>query len=233
LDKRQAPIRCCGAHEHEQSALPHHLQLHDARLRAEVQAKIREGKGEGYRQWAAVFNLKQMAKTLIWLQENGIDSYDDLKQKAAAASQAFRAANERLKTIETRQKSIAELQKQIGVYGKTRSTYVAYIKSGKDPAFCEANRADVVLCEAAKKFFDAQGFKTKLPSINSLKQEWATLEAERKSLYSGYRERKENYAALTTARANAERILGITPDRQIREPERTVTPKKSHDCGAR
>jgi transposase len=97
----------------------------------------------------------------------------------------------------------------------------------------EANRADIVLCQAAKRHFDAQGFKDKLPSINSLKQEWATLETERKKLYSGYKALKENYTALGTAKANADRLLGIAPDGQIREPEQAAPTKKSRDFGAR
>jgi hypothetical protein len=152
-------------------------------LLIDIQAKLREGTGEGYRQWAKVFNLKQMAKTLLWLKENSINSYDDLKRRTAAASGEFRSTNNKLRDIETKQKSIAELQKQIGVYTKMRNTYVAYIKSGKDPVFYEANRADITLCKAAKRYFDEQGFKGKLPSINLLKQEWAALDAERKKLY--------------------------------------------------
>jgi hypothetical protein len=76
-----------------------------------------------------------MAKTLIWLKENNIDTYEDLCRRASAASGEFHGINQRLREIESRQKSIAELQKQIGTYGKTRDTYSAYFKSGKDPVF--------------------------------------------------------------------------------------------------
>jgi hypothetical protein len=54
-------------------------------LLIDIQAKLRDGKGEGYRQWALIFNLKSMARTLIWLKENNIDSYEDLKTRASAA----------------------------------------------------------------------------------------------------------------------------------------------------
>ena len=47
-------------------------------LLIDIQEKIRQGAGAGYRQWMAVFNLKQSAKTLIFLQEQGIDTYEDL-----------------------------------------------------------------------------------------------------------------------------------------------------------
>jgi hypothetical protein len=54
-----------------------------------------------------------MTRTLIWLKENNIDSYEDLKTRASAASGEFHGTNQRLREIESQQKSIAELQKQI------------------------------------------------------------------------------------------------------------------------
>lgn len=38
-------------------------------LLIDLQAKVQEGKGAGYQHWAKVFNLKQMAKVLLFLQE--------------------------------------------------------------------------------------------------------------------------------------------------------------------
>jgi hypothetical protein len=112
-----------------------------------------------------------------------------------------------LKEIGDRQKKITELQKYIGQYGKTRDIYAAYKRSGWDSAFYEANRADLTLHKAAKKYFDEHGFKTKLPSINSLKAEWATLESERRQLSPKYKPAQEKYLALCTAKANADVML--------------------------
>jgi predicted nucleic acid-binding Zn-ribbon protein len=92
----------------------------------DIQAKIRQGYGEGYEVWASVFNLKQDAKTLLYLQENGIDSYDDLKAKCSAVSGEFSRLSREIRDIETKQKEISELQKQIGTYIKTRAVYQEY-----------------------------------------------------------------------------------------------------------
>jgi len=85
--------------------------------------------------------------------------------------------------------------------------YAAYKRSGWDSAFFEANRAALTLHKAAKKYFDEQGFKGKLPSINSLKAEWGELEKERRQLSPGYKPAKEKYLSLCTAKANADIIL--------------------------
>jgi hypothetical protein len=73
-------------------------------LLVDIQAKLQDGKGAGYKQWAHIFNVKQMAKTLVFLKENGIDSYEDLKKKSSSASGDFAALTKRIKEIESRQK---------------------------------------------------------------------------------------------------------------------------------
>jgi hypothetical protein len=134
-----------------------------------------------------------MARTLIYLKENGIDSYDELVQRSSAASGGFHKKTGRIKEIETRQKEITELQKQIGTYKKTREVYRAYLKSGRDQAFYDANVTDIILHEAAKRHFDKMGFSKskKFQTIDALKQEWATLNSEKKSLYRDYHEQKD------------------------------------------
>jgi hypothetical protein len=186
---------------------------HRPSLLIDIQAKIMEGKGAGYVQWAKIFNLKEAAKTLVFLKENGIDSYDDLVQKSSVSSDYFSSLNKKIKDIEARQKEISELQKQIGTYGKTRDIYAKYKASGFDRDFYDIHAADIILHIAAKKFFDDLGMK-KLPSINQLKQEWGELASERKALYADYKKHKDLSRELAVAKMNATNILGITSDTQ-------------------
>ncbi|GHU40610.1 hypothetical protein FACS1894111_01520 [Clostridia bacterium] len=72
-----------------------------------------------------------------------------------------------------------------------------------------------------------------MPSIASLKQEWATLDSERKSLYKGYKELKEKYVTLGTAEANARHILGIADDGHYFGKEEQKRPQNPHDYGAK
>ena len=46
----------------------------------DIQAKLAEGKGDGYARWAKQYNLKEMSKTLIFLQENKIESMDEMEE---------------------------------------------------------------------------------------------------------------------------------------------------------
>jgi len=106
---------------------------------------------------------------------------------------------------------VTELQKYIGQYGKTRAVYEAYKRSSWSQNYYDEHTADIILHRSAKSYFNKLGLK-KLPSINQLKQEWGTLATEKRALYAGYRDAKENAKALAVALGNANHILGIEPD---------------------
>jgi len=185
----------------------------------DIQAKIQAGKGAGYEQFAHLFNIKEMSKTLLYLKEQGIDSYDELVEKSAGASSEFSTISVDIKAIEARQREIAELQRQIGTYGKTRDIYSEYKRSGFDTDFYEKNRTNNTLHEAARKHFDRLGVK-KLPKVPELKQEYATLQAQKKKLYVSYHDVKEQSRELSVAKHNAQKILDIKldmPDAQNRD----------------
>jgi len=201
-------------------------------LLIDIQEKIKAGKGAGYESWARIFNLKEAAKTLLFLQENGIDSYDDLVEKAATASSNFSTLSKKIKDADARMAEISTLQKHIGAYSKTRGTFANYKASGYDKDFYESQRTDITLHRAAKQYFDSLGLK-KLPTIAALKQEYAALRAEKKKLYSGYRMAKDSMRELVIAKDNATKILGLSLQTQNtqehdveQQQQRITTPKR-------
>ena len=50
----------------------------------DIQKRMAEGKGPAYERWAKVYNLKQMAAALQFLQENNLTDYDALAAKTTA-----------------------------------------------------------------------------------------------------------------------------------------------------
>jgi hypothetical protein len=182
------------------------------KLLIDIQAKLQEGYGKGFENWAKVENIKRSAKTLMFIQDSGIDSYEELEQKCKDACGEMLSVNDEIKTIESKQKDINEFQKQIGTYGKTRAVLQQYnaIKNPKEKqAFYNDNSADIIRCRAAKKYFDEHGYKTKLPSVNSLKLEWAELEKDKRALYTEYKRKKKTFTDLCTAKSNAHKMLGL------------------------
>ena len=181
-------------------------------LLIDIQEKIQQGKGPGYERWAKLHNLKMMAQTLIFLQEQGLDDYDLLDERASAATERFHSLSDKIKTLDAGLVANAELQKQIVTYSKTRKTYVEYRKAGYSKKFKALHEADILLHQAAKKFFDERGYgkEKKIPTVASLREEYAPMLAEKKKAHRDYREAKSEMQSLVTARSNVQRLLNIT-----------------------
>ena len=167
-----------------------------------IDDKIR-AKGPGYQQWATNYNLKQMAKTRIFLKEHNINSMDELREKANSTSADFDRIDKELKSAEQRLVEIAALKKNIINYAKTREVYVQYRKAGYSKAFFEAHREEITLHKAAKDAFQKMGV-SKLPKVKELSEEYATVLEQKKSLYAQYRLSREEMREYQKALHNTE-----------------------------
>jgi len=185
----------------------------------DIEQKLQAGKGAGYERWAKVHNLKQMAKTLIYLQENNLTDYDVLAEKTSAASERFHSLAERLKELETALSDNASLQKNIVNYSKTRQTYTDYRKAGYSKKFRAEHEADIILHQAAKKSFDDLGYgkDKKLPTVRTLRDEYGEQLAEKKAVYQEYREAQAEMRELLTVKSNADSILDVPTHERERE----------------
>ena len=185
-------------------------------LLVDIQAKLQAGKGKGYERWAKVFNLKQMAQTMAYLSEHDLLEYAALKEATTTASARYDAVSARLKAAENRMAELSELRTQIIRYAKTREVYAAYRKAGYSKKFRAEHEADILLHQAAKAFFDKQGFK-KLPKVKELNAEYAALLGEKKKLYPDYRRARDEMRELLTVKANVDRLLNM--DAKVAEKE--------------
>jgi hypothetical protein len=182
------------------------------RLLIDIQEKLRDGYGAGFRQWATVENLKRSAKTLMHVKESGVGSYEELERKCADACSEVSSLRRRIRDIEDRQKEINEFQRQIANFGRTRDAYARYKASKFSPAFLEGHGAEIALHEAAKKYFDERGI-TRAPSIKTLREEWGELEKQKRPLHAGYKAANRKFKDLCAAKSNASRMLGLDQNR--------------------
>ena len=113
-----------------------------------------EGKSVGYKRWAPKFNLQEMSKTLLFLQELKISSAEELRERAAAATERYHAMGDSIKAAEARLTEIAVLKTHIINYAKTRPVHDAYRKSGYSKKFLEAHREEITLHKAAPESCD-------------------------------------------------------------------------------
>ena len=187
-------------------------------LLVDIQAKLSEGKSEGYARWAKKYNLKEMSKTLIFLQEHKIGSADELNERTAAATEKYHQLGDSIKAAETRMAEIAVLKTHIINYAKTRPAYDAYRKSGYSKKFLEAHREEITLHKAAKAAFDESNLKT-LPKVKELDAEFAELLTKKKAAYPVYRKARNEMQELVRAQKNVERFFA--EEKTVQENEQT------------
>ena len=203
-------------HQPYQRMLPKEQPL---QLLVDIQGKMAEGKSVGYKKWATKFNLKEMSKTLLFLQEQKISSADELRERAAAATERYHAMGDSIKAAETRLAEIAVLKTHIINYAKTRPVYDAYRKVGYSKAFLEAHREEITLHKAAKAAFDEAGLK-KLPKVKELSIEYVELLKKKKAEYPSYRKARERMQELMKAQKNVEMFFADNRSEQEQQQTR-------------
>ena len=199
-DEIKAVIAGEAEHRPHQKQPPKEQPFH---LLVDIQAKLSEGKSEGYARWAKRYNLKEMSKTLIFLQENKIGSIEEMQERVDAATEQYHELGDSIKASEKRLTEIAVLKAHIINYAKTRPIYDAYRKTGYSKHFLETHRTEITLHKAAKAAFDESNLKT-LPKVKELDAEYSKLLTEKKARYPDYRKAKEEMQELLRAKRNVE-----------------------------
>ena len=94
-------------------------------LAIDTQSRL-QGKGPSYERWAKVFNLKQVAAALAYLQDNGMTDYKQLEQKATAATERFHKLSDQIKSTEAALHTNMELKAATVQYAKPRPAFEKY-----------------------------------------------------------------------------------------------------------
>ena len=164
----------------------------------DLQQKLEE-KGPAYERWASVFNLKQMANVMLFLNENHIDSMEALVTQAEDMHQRTDALQAQLRQCDDRLSEIKALKTNIINYSKTRDTYVAYRKAGYSKKFLEAHREDILIHKAAKQAFEGLEH---IPRGKELNSEYAEVQSQRKKLRSDLQSAREKSREYELAKEN-------------------------------
>ena len=184
----------------------------------DIQEKMTQ-KGPGYQRWATVYNLKQMAKTLLFLRDHNVESLEELREKVNTSVERFSSLSDEIKSTEAQIAEILVLKKHIINYSKTREVYVEYRKAGYSKKFFEEHREAITIHKAAKQAFDELGLK-KIPRIKDLNAECYNLMSEKKKKNSEYYELKSSMQELLKAQKNVEMFLAAEQNQAEKEKQK-------------
>ena len=182
------------------------------RFVTDLENNIKAKQNAYYRQKAKVGNLQQLAKALAFVQDNGIQSLEELEQLDAAVSEDFTKISKTLKATESNLRKVNLMIKNTGQYLANKEVYLQYLSAKNKAAFRESHRAELSLYEAARKYLQEESGGDKLPTMKMLKEEKAKLTAQKNQQYEEYSITKARHRELQAVTHNVHAAMDISQE---------------------
>ena len=186
----------------------------------DIQQRMAQGKGPGYERWAKVYNLKQMAAALRYLQENGLTDYDTLESKTETAVDRAHALAGELRAVEEQLATTSELMGAVVNYAKTRPVFDGYKAAKYSKKYLAQHEQELDTYRAARATMNEILNGGKLPKMDALKKSRAELTAKRKELREQYRAAQQDMRELVTVKGNIDQLYAVTAQRDDKEQAR-------------
>ena len=181
-------------------------------LLIDIQKAMSDGKGIGYQNWAKSFNLKQMAKTFAFLQQNNLLSFESLEKTISEEKNKLDSLNELVDSSQKRLDEIRTLSKHIRNYSDNNLIYQEYKKLKKSPEYKKQHEEELQKYMDAKHYFDSLNLETKLPTLKELNIEFREVLAVKRAAINELYPLKKEYRNHLVYLENARVLLDI--DRQ-------------------
>ena len=185
----------------------------------DLQNNLKAKESAGFAHWIKINNLKQAAKTLNYLTEHQIDSYEDLQFRLSQLKQKEESA---LTSIKESERRIMELTLQIKhaeIYRQTKPVYEKYRQSNDREKFFRGHEREIILFETAHRELQKLHIRP-IPSAVQMQDELKRLREEKRTQYTAYQEAKAEYRKMNTMLQNVDAIL--------KEPE-TPAPENTQE----
>lgn len=209
----RAPARAGGGGDARPKAWRFNLVI-------DIQQRMAQGKGPGYERWAKLYNLKQMAAALQFLQENGLTDYAELEAKTEAAVDNAHALAGELRDMEEALTRTSELMGAVVQYAKTRPVFDGYKAARYSRKYLAQHEAELADYRAARATMNELLDGEKLPKMDVLKKKRRELAEQKKALTAQYRTAQKEMREIVTAKGNIDHLLGLTGGRADKEQAR-------------
>ena len=188
-----------------------HPKVRDGRIQRI--AVIQGNQSPGLQHWAKLQKLKEGAKTLNYLAEHGIDSYETLGNRLAELNAAADESIVSIKAVEGRIAELNLIAKYATTYRKCRPIYNRYRKSEDKEKFLRGYESEIILFEAAARELKRLG-AVPMPATERLEAELSELTVRKGTLYAQYTAAKQQVKEYDTIKQNLDILL---------PPEQSIT----------
>lgn len=175
-------------------------------LLIDIQNNVKAQENAGFAHWAKLNNLKQAARTMNFLTEHGIDSYEELESRLTALTDQRDSTLASIKAAEGRIAELTLIAKYSDTYRRCRPVYDRYKKSTDKEKFLRGHESEIILFESAARELKRLG-AVPLPSTERMEKERAALTEQKDRLMGEYRTARSGVQEYETVKQNVDVLL--------------------------
>lgn len=199
------------------------------RLVVNLQESVKAMQSEAYAQKVKISNLKQMAETLVYVQEHG---YGHKEEVVAALEQSKKDLETSVSQLEGFSSQMRTLNSQIhytGQYYASKNTYYDYLKTRDKKKFQQTHGAKIQQYLESRDWLKGCYPDGKMLSLKSLQEKKESLKAKTNSLKDKIQQERVSAKELETVLHNIDAILNREAGFTHKYPEKSLEyPNNNH-----
>lgn len=203
------------------SAIKEHLPIlfikSNLRLVTNLQDCVKAQQNAAYANKVKLSNLKEMARTVAYVQEHGYDTRKSLEESFSEIKKKVSSSRKNLKSMENKLRTINKQIHYTGQYFANKAVYQQFCKAKNKGKFRQEHSTEISLYEAARKFLKEQSEDGKLPSMKLLKVEKEKLLYQKKEMQEVYHYYQDYQKELNLVCSNVNKILEKSNIKQIQK----------------
>ena len=193
----------------EFQGMPRIFFIHsDLRLVIDLQTCVKAQQSRAYARKVALSNLQEMARTIAYIQEQGIGTVDKLAEAADRAETEYKQASADLRETQNALAAINERIHFTGQYLSHKELYRQFLSAEDKGAFRAAHKEEIDEYEDAVSHLKAASPDGTFPPMKELKAEKSRLTRQRDQQKAGLRPLAEKRKQMSIATRNVTAILG-------------------------
>ena len=191
------------------------------RLVTDLQTNIKAQMSAAYTQKVKLTNLKEMARTVAFIQEQGIGFVDELLQKQSSMANSVSDADAAFRKTEYTIRLTNEMLHYAGQYYATRAVHSDFMRSWNKGRFRSQHQDELNRYDEAVRYFKENN-DGKIPAMNELKEKKKALTTEQERQKIEAAKIRKGLKNLQTAISNVKVILGTKtiPERKKQRRKR-------------
>ena len=179
----------------------------ELRLVTDLQTNIKAQMSAAYARKVKISNLKEMARTVVFIQDLGIHSREELKERQTEIIERLRSVETRVKDTDSEIRRINQQIHFAGQYYANRSVHTDFMKAWNKGRFRSGHRDKLDRYDEAVKYFKDNNAGS-IPLIKDLKERKEVLQSQKQQQLSFVNDLRQAQKNLQTAVTNVEAILG-------------------------